>query len=459
MTRFTLRLATLLLSVLLPWFQVANGQAFLAEFPIPNGIVYAVKYDIQAQVVYIGGDFTEVDGQPRNHLASIDVLSGTLTSWNPNVNGVVRAIQVGWDTLYVGGDFSMVGSTVRNQLACFAFPSGSLTPWNPNANGPVRTLDVQGNTAYVGGDFNTMGGVGMPGVGGISTTGTGNPTSCIPSDCSDRVRALRIHGSVLWVGGDFIQIGGSPRNHLAALNYISGGTTSWDPDADGDVFGISEGSGTDVHIAGSFQNVGGQFRKGFAALSKSSANATSWDANCDGIGRCITANSWVLFVGGEFDHCGGTSRNGFAAVRLSDGVASTWDPALGNGPDPVVVHCVSVRGTGMYYVFAGGDFQTVGGTLHPYFAAWAGQFTGLQETDAIKMLIASPNPCTGELRLQLGDPKAALVEVRNIFGIEVRTFNFKHNINLRDLPGGLYTVSVLDRTGTTLARTRIVLAQ
>ena len=42
MTRFTIRLATLLLSVLLPWFQVANGQAFLAEFPIPNGIVYAV---------------------------------------------------------------------------------------------------------------------------------------------------------------------------------------------------------------------------------------------------------------------------------------------------------------------------------------------------------------------------------------------------------------------------------
>jgi len=432
------------------------GQTFLSDLPVPDGIVYSVKYDAGAQVVYIGGAFTHVDGQPRNHLASIDVLNGTLTSWNPNVNGIVYAMQWSSDTLYVGGEFGVVGTTARNNLAAFALSSGALTSWNPSTNGTVRAIDLASNTAYVGGEFTSIGTTPVPHVGGIGTQGTGAVTSCIPSDCDAQVRSLRVHGAVFWMGGDFGQVGGSMRAHLAALNSSSCGTTSWNPSADGQVNFVSEGSGTDVHVAGSFQNVGGQFRNGVAAINKNTGNATIWDANCDGEGRCLAANSWVLFVGGQFDHLGGQPRNGLGAVRLSDGGDVGWDPELENGDNPVIVNSLSTRGIGVDYVFAGGDFQTVGGTLHPYFAAWSGMFTNLAESNVLPVLNLYPNPVDDILNMDgdLGNARALVIQ--NVLGERVFSVPVSHAIDLSFLSPGAYFITLLDDEGVPQRRASLI---
>lgn len=411
---------------------------------------------MMAQVVYIGGAFTHVDGQPRNHLASLDVLNGTLTSWNPDVDGIVYAMQLALDTIYVSGDFTMVGNSARNNLASFALPTGSLTPWNPNANGAVRTMDLQNNTAYVGGEFTTIGVTAVPHVGGVSTQGTGSLITCIPNGCDADVRTLRVHGSVLWVGGDFGQIGGSARERLAALNYSSCGATSWDPSADGQVNCVSEGSGTEVHVAGSFLNVGGQFRQGVAEISKSTGNATAWNANCDGEGHCLAANDRVLFVGGQFEYLGGQPRNGLGAVRLSDGSDAGWDPELENSGNPVVVHGLSTRGIGIDYVFAGGDFQTVGGVSHPYFAAWSGTFTDIYEVDDTRALTTYPSPCDGLLNIGGTFIGAYSVRIDNTLGQRVLTCAFAGTIDITSLAPGTYSVTVLDDRGIALARSKIV---
>jgi trimeric autotransporter adhesin len=54
----------------------------------------------------------------RNRLAASDVAGRTLSSWNPDANGNVRALAASADgtKLYVGGDFTKIGG-VRPQTA------------------------------------------------------------------------------------------------------------------------------------------------------------------------------------------------------------------------------------------------------------------------------------------------------------------------------------------------------
>ncbi|MGM0813520.1 MAG: hypothetical protein ACQEUC_11955, partial [Pseudomonadota bacterium] len=62
-----------------------TGQA--RAFPLVNGNVLATAADASGGF-YIGGDFTEVGGKPRNGLAQIRA-NGTLTDWNPDAGGTV----------------------------------------------------------------------------------------------------------------------------------------------------------------------------------------------------------------------------------------------------------------------------------------------------------------------------------------------------------------------------------
>ncbi len=76
----------------------------------PNGRVHAVVQ--VGGTIYIGGDFTAVDGTARNHLAAIDASTGALTSWNPGASARVRALEAGANgSVYAGGDFAMVGAS------------------------------------------------------------------------------------------------------------------------------------------------------------------------------------------------------------------------------------------------------------------------------------------------------------------------------------------------------------
>jgi hypothetical protein len=60
----------------------AATGATLQPFPEVDGVVLAVADD-GAGGWYIGGSFTSVQGQPRNHLARLDA-SGQVTGWNPD---------------------------------------------------------------------------------------------------------------------------------------------------------------------------------------------------------------------------------------------------------------------------------------------------------------------------------------------------------------------------------------
>jgi len=124
--------------------------------------------------LYVGGDFTTVDGQARGHIAQFDLPGGTLnTTFKPSLNGGVRALATAGSTVYAGGPFTAVNGTARTRLAAFN-AGGALQGWAPKVDdGQVRSMVVapDASRVIVGGSFTTLnGGTAALGMGSISTT-------------------------------------------------------------------------------------------------------------------------------------------------------------------------------------------------------------------------------------------------------------------------------------------------
>ena len=86
-------------------------------YPTANGVVRAVAEDQVNGLLYMVGNFTTVGGQPRNRAACIDVNTGALTPWDPNVTGQVWSIALSGTSVYLGGDITDVGGNARTNIA------------------------------------------------------------------------------------------------------------------------------------------------------------------------------------------------------------------------------------------------------------------------------------------------------------------------------------------------------
>ena len=85
--------------------------------------------------VYVGGDFTTVDGVARNRLAAFNTATGALvTGFYPRPYSRVGAIAATNSTVYYGGTFNSVGGVARARLAAANAADGSLTAWAPTAD-------------------------------------------------------------------------------------------------------------------------------------------------------------------------------------------------------------------------------------------------------------------------------------------------------------------------------------
>jgi hypothetical protein len=109
-------------------------------------------------LIYVGGRFQQVGGQPRENLAAVDRATGLPTNFNVPANDSVYTIYDDGQRLYVGGLFTTIGEEPRGRLAAIDKATGLLTPWNPDADGLVRSVVVSHGKVFVGGEFTTIGG-------------------------------------------------------------------------------------------------------------------------------------------------------------------------------------------------------------------------------------------------------------------------------------------------------------
>jgi hypothetical protein len=139
-------------------FCLANGNllnSFVADFG--GGEVDALATD--GTNLFVGGDFTTLNGQAVNRLVKLNAATGArITAFNPvAIPDVVYALDVHGSQLYVGGDFDITGVGGKKG-ASFDTTTGARGTWEPNADGKIQALKVSGDgqSVYIGGNFNLV---------------------------------------------------------------------------------------------------------------------------------------------------------------------------------------------------------------------------------------------------------------------------------------------------------------
>jgi len=368
-----------------------SEQEVTADFPEANGTVYAAISD-GAGGWYVGGDFTQIGGENRNHLAHILSDSSIDPSFDPDVDQYISALLLDGTTLYAAGDFTTVnqGTTplTRNYLAAFDTTTGTATSFDPDPNNTVQDIVLDGTTLYAGGNFTTVnGGTPRNGIAAFDTT-TGTATAFDPDIVMTSVLALALDGTgdTLYAGGFFNRVNGpSPtwttRNSIAAFDTSTGLATAFDADIGqlGPPYNSTSGAvwdiivdGSTVYAAGNFYSVNGSaanVRRNIASFDASTGAVTSFDPNVSSPVYTLHLDGTTLYAGGGFSTVNqGTTpltRQRFAAFDTTTGVATS--PNVFGGSGDIYV----IGDNGGDNLFIGGDFDQVsGGITRNYLAAF-----------------------------------------------------------------------------------------
>ena len=286
-----------------------------------NGVVWTQA--IVGNTVYVGGQFTRArpagaaagtSEVSRNNLMAYNLSTGVMTSFNPNLNGVVRAITASPDgsRIYVGGAFTKVGSVARTRLAAFSTATGELdSSWKPTANNTVRALGAFGSTVFAGGSFTSANSQGRQRIASFtgSTGSLGAWKGTVPDGA---VNALTVspNGDRVVIGGSFTSYNGAtaPGYGMAATNSSSGAGMTWNigkliknAGPNGSILSLTSDSGG-VYGTGYDFGAGAMFEGTFRA-SWSSGNIV-WIEDCHGDTYSVVPVGDAVYTTGHAHFCG-----------------------------------------------------------------------------------------------------------------------------------------------------------
>jgi hypothetical protein len=285
-----------------------------------NGDIHAMAWDGAHSRLFVGGTFTNADGDP-----SADFLAVWENRWkpfcspSPAFGGSVSSLQIIGSTLYVGGAFQNgAGIHSANYLIACDLNTGVAravgTPNDLNGGVYALTADAAG-TLYVGGQFSNVANLAAADhIASFDST-----WHALGSGVPDYVRSLASSGGDVYIGTDSVDIAGIPQaDHVArwngsswsALGADTAGTDGWLPRS-AFIYAIAATS-SQVVVTGSFQNAGGYAAADhiahfdgtkWAPLGSNGAGDGPWIGN--GLAVAILGND--VYAGGNFTSAGGDS--------------------------------------------------------------------------------------------------------------------------------------------------------
>jgi len=390
--------------------EIAADGTVTAWDPGTNGIVRALFFDSINERLYVGGEFTAVDGGApgsKNYLAALDTMAEIAgsydTDWNPNPDGFIYALahepvplgdpQQENARLYVAGVFALIDGVTRNRIARLKI--NHLTApgegdhddgWNPDVNGPVSALafDAVNSRLYAGGDFSVVNvtyNVDNVLPAEMRTRLAAFDTSAVTDNnvlpwspaANDVVHTLGLLGNLLYIGGDFDTLNGINRGlavsdvtNFPVISMVDwGGGNTRLPFTDADELNVSV---RQITVFGSFIYVASnaQFSGDIRPVSRLEAlNPTSgaliWSIDASGgTMNTVMPSDGVILIAGTFDSGGGRIRSNIAELDLSAGssrgIATEWEMFV-NGD----VYSITSRSDGEA-LYIGGEFSRVAGT-------------------------------------------------------------------------------------------------
>lgn len=340
---------------------------------------------VAGRVLYVGGDFSAIDGQPRRNLAAFELDSGRLLSWHPDPNGVVLAMHVKGARLYLGGRFSEFARAPRSRLAAWDLLADTLSDWAPSADGDILCIESADSSIYLGGRFYTVEDQSRSLLAAVSPV-DGHVMTWAPEmarsspfyhDGGPSVRAIVVRDGAVFVGGAFDLVNQTPCLCLAKLDQRSGALMPWDARwgwfFGGEMPAVTclRVSGPNLYVAGQFSQLGGRDfgmahfdRVGFAAaLNLTTADATDWDPRLEGPVYAIEVSERGISLGGEFQlGWDWQLRQGLVAMDLRTGLVLDWDAGLDGG-----VRALAADAQNLY---VGGDFSRAAGVRRSGLASF-----------------------------------------------------------------------------------------
>ncbi len=266
-----------------------------------NGTVFDLYYDATNNRLWVGGDFTTVNGATKRALVAVDPDTGSVVI-SPTVLGtfavpastspIVQRLcaDTANDHLYVSGGFQSVNGTAFNGLCRFVLSTGALdTAFSPVMTNTITLVNLS-------------------------------------------VFGVRRLGSLVYIAGGPNRFNGSVRNGFAAVDATTGTTTdAWDPGAsvpsNSDVLPVSASS---VFVLGGFTtlNAGATSRAGLAEVD-ASGTATSWNPGAPIINavasRIYPCDATTFYVTGSMATvAGATATGGIARFFYAGAVDSSF---------------------------------------------------------------------------------------------------------------------------------------
>ncbi|MBK8870964.1 MAG: T9SS type A sorting domain-containing protein [Elusimicrobia bacterium] len=248
--------------------------------PEENGYINAMVK--KGDVIYLGGKFDSVGGEPRSNLAAINT-KGELLSWAPQLQTVdygngVNSMVVSGDQIIVAGEFTSVNDKPRKNVAAIHI-DGTLQDWAPVLDEQVRGLAVEGSSVYVVGDFGSVdiGGQLIKRSGFAEFVGSGltlsnwDPGFTYDGWYPGQVQNVAAFNGILYVVGYFNQAGNITTNATAALRKSDGALVPWNADLGNNLWSSFIQVVDDrVYIGGDITTANGQIQGGLAVVGLAS---------------------------------------------------------------------------------------------------------------------------------------------------------------------------------------------
>ncbi len=294
-----------------------------------DAIIDSVLVQPDGKIV-IAGNFTTIDGQPRERIARLNAdgsLEGVAT-FNVSVDGPVRALASQPDgSLLVGGTFTSVNGQPRSKLARISATGVLDAAFTPSADQSVLGIALQPDEKIViYGSFTSVNGqtrnriARLNSDGSVESTATFNPGT--GADNTVGCVVVQPDGKLL-LGGDFTSIDGQPKNFLARLHGDGTleSTATFNPDTGPNNPLLSMVQQTDgkIIIGGSFTTVNGKTRNRIARLNANGSleGTTNFDpgVGADNVVQslAIQADGGIL-MGGFFTSVDGLARQHLARL-------------------------------------------------------------------------------------------------------------------------------------------------
>ncbi|XDD47509.1 hypothetical protein AB3N60_05325 [Leptospira sp. WS39.C2] len=349
-------------------------QRFNANLNVSSTVFYDLIY-LDGRI-FFSGDFQTSNGAITNvptttfreHVASVNAITGLIDDWSPNVTGTdVRCMTTDGTFIYIGGGFTAVNSNGAGNIGKLHKDNGSTFYGMVDTNGTVNAIEVKDGILYVGGIFSSLNGGSFPRSKLAAIDLSTNTVTSIFSTLvisGNAVFDLKIYNDQLFVAGEI----STPRpgifkidllGNLQSSNYLLDGFST-------NAYRLSI-IDDKLFVFGTFETVQTLDRKYFFQVDIPSDKVTSFNPklfnpNYDFQGIALKMKDQVIFLGGGFGSIDTSTRNYLVELDLYTGLPTDWEP----NPNDMVTSLIATDNR----LYLHGQFSLIDNTIRQSTAAY-----------------------------------------------------------------------------------------